>query len=162
MKLTSPAFADGEEIPARYTADGDNHSPPLVFTDVPRNAGSLALTMEDRDAPAGPFAHWIVFDLDAILSGLAHSEIAGRYRDGVNGFRELGYTGPHAQEKHRYLFTLHALDSRLSLPNGIDLRQLKQAMAGHVLATAELTGTYRCKGDLPSYPLTRTKAPLAK
>jgi Raf kinase inhibitor-like YbhB/YbcL family protein len=161
MNLSSLSFANGGSIPSRYTADGDNHSPPLFFNAVPANARSLVLTMEDDDAPHGPFAHWVMFDLEPHLSGLAQAEIAGRYRDGVNGFRELGYTGPHARDRHRYVFRLYALDTLLGLPNGTELRQLKQAMAGHLLETAELTGTYHCTAEFPSAPLSRTKAPLA-
>ena len=158
MKLTSPAFADGEAMPTRYTADDDNHSPPLVFSDIPKNTRSLALTMEDIDSG---FIHWVMFDMDPLITGLAQAEIAGRYRDGLNGFRELGYTGPHALDgEHRYRFTLYALDTRLGLTNGIELRQLKAAMAGHVLATAELATKHQCTGKLPAAPLERSHAPV--
>lgn len=163
MKLSSPAFADAQSMPSRYAADGDNHSPPLVFEEVTSEAKSLALTFEEEpNSDHSSFVHWVMFDIDPKISGLALAEIVGRYRDGVNGFRELGYTGPHDREQRAYVFRLYALDTRLGLANGVDVRQVRQAMAGHVLETSDLHCVYRCTNPLPSAPLDRIKAPVAQ
>ena len=160
MKILSPAFADGAAMPARYTADGDNHSPPLVFQDVPAAARSLVLTVETDASPADVFTHWVMFDVDPRLGGLAQAEIAGRFRDGLNSFRELGYTGPHDREQRTYVFRLYAVDTRLGLPNGSEIRKVMQAMVGHVIASDELRATYQCTAELPSAALERTKGPI--
>lgn len=154
MNLRSTAFSDGEPMPDRYTADGDNHSPPLVFEFIPPETRTLALTLEDADTG---FAHWIMFDMDPKIHGLAQAEIAGRYRDGVNGLGDLGYTGPHATEERSYVFKLYALDTRLGLANGIDLPRLRGALEGHILAEARLMTRYRCHAKVPAAPFTRAQ-----
>lgn len=139
MNLTSNAFSAGSPLPARYTADGENHSPPLTFEDIPAGAQSLALTLINLDRAA---AHWILFNIDPTVNGLAKAEIAGRYRDGTNAFGSLGYFGPKGDKEHQYAFRLYALDTRLPLPNGCDLAQLQDALESHILAEAELRTRY--------------------
>lgn len=139
MNILSNAFAAGQPMPARYTADGDNHSPPLTFADVPAKARSLVLMCLDLDAEQLPFVHWLLFNIDPKITGLAQAEIAGRYRDGANGFGELGYVGPFSPEEHVYSFRLYALDTWLDCRNGVDREALEQAMSGHILDQAELT-----------------------
>ena len=149
MRLTSPAFRDGNEIPTKYTSDGIDVSPPLAWTDLPQRTRSLALIVDDPDAPdpANPtttWAHWIVVDLPPDRRGL-HENI-GRLAHGhvgVNDWNHRAWDGPAPPiGKHRYFFKLYALDRELGLENPTKL-ELERAMAGHVLGEAALVGTYK-------------------
>jgi hypothetical protein len=161
MRITSPAFSDGGPIPAKYTVDGADISPPLLIEDVPENAASLAIIMDDPDAPGGTFTHWLIWNIrpapaGAPGAGLAVSisenvpptgtvEALGGARQGTNDFGEIGYGGPSPSpgSPHRYRFTAFALDTVLELGAGARREQLEAAMEGHVLAQAVLTGVYR-------------------
>ncbi|MDD5585087.1 MAG: YbhB/YbcL family Raf kinase inhibitor-like protein, partial [Candidatus Omnitrophica bacterium] len=114
MKITSPAFTDNGFIPKKYTGDGDDINPPLAFEDVPAQAQSLALIVDDPDAPAGTWVHWVVFDMD-IVSEIAENSIPGT--QGINDSREISYGGPYPPfgTTHRYFFKLYALDVTLGL-----------------------------------------------
>ena len=149
MNLHSEAFADGEPIPHDYTADGNGHSPPLHFSDVPRAARSLVLMMDDCDVPDGPMCHWILFNIPPAVTGLARAEMPGKYRDGANAFGRMGYSGPKSTKHHHYVFRLYALSAILDLPNGIGRWKLKREMEGRVLAEAQLMGSYMCRAPLP-------------
>ena len=143
MELTSGAFDEGIPIPERYTCDGDNASPPLLWTSVPDGARSLALIVHDPDAPSGDFLHWVGWNIDAGSPGL--DEGAHAPAEGTNGFGEQGYDGPcppSGHGPHRYLHELFALDTELDLEPGATREQLEDALDGHVLAGAELVGTY--------------------
>ena len=144
FELTSTAFAAGEPIPAKYTCDGADISPPLAWSDPPQGTQSLALIMDDPDAPVGTWDHWILFNIPADTRDLPEqaSPPSGSV-DGKNSWGRTGYGGPcPPRGTHRYFFKLYALDTPLNLPAGVDKAQLLQAMEGHILAQAELMGTY--------------------
>lgn len=153
MKLTSSAFADGELIPARYTADGENVSPPLRWTGAPGNTKSFALICDDPDAPRGTWLHWVLFDLPADCTGLPEGvptsgELPGGGRQGKNDFRRSGYGGPSPPpgKPHRYYFRLYALDGPLNLAQGCSRADVETAMQGHLVASAVLMGRYGREG----------------
>jgi Raf kinase inhibitor-like YbhB/YbcL family protein len=141
--LESSAFDHAQPIPSRYACDGEDLSPPLRWANVPDEARSLALLVDDHDAPSGVFTHWIAWGLDPAAGGLGEGEAAPG--EGRNDFGEVGYRGPcppPGHGRHRYVFRLYALDQELELHSGAGKVDLEQATAGHVLTTAELVGTY--------------------
>lgn len=143
MKIESPAFAQGEPIPTQHSRFGENKSPPLRFRDVPTQARSLVLIVDDPDAPNGLFTHWIVFNLDPTVEGLDEDWQVTNAREGNNSWNELGYGGPRPPNgEHRYFFRLHALDQKLDLPSGAARAEIDRALRGHVIAQAELMGRF--------------------
>jgi Raf kinase inhibitor-like YbhB/YbcL family protein len=141
FEITSDAFEEGGTIPSRHTCDGQNVSPPLSFAGAPPGTRSLALVVDDPDAPVGTFTHWLAWGIDPGVGGLAEGQAAPR--EGRNGFGTTGYAGPcPPQGRHRYFFHLHALDGELELEPGADRDQLEGALEGHVLETAVLMGGY--------------------
>ena len=141
--LESSAFDHAQPIPNRYTCDSEDFSPPLRWANVPDEARSLALLVDDPDAPRGVFTHWVAWGLDPRAGGLDEGEAAPG--EGRNDFGRVGYRGPcppPGHGRHRYVFRLYALDQQLKLPSGAGKVDLEQAIAGHVLTTAELVGTY--------------------
>jgi Raf kinase inhibitor-like YbhB/YbcL family protein len=141
--LKSTAFEHGEQIPRRNSCEGEDLSPPLSWSGAPEGTRSLALIVEDHDAPVGTFTHWLGWGLDPGAQGLGEGESAPI--EGRNDFGTSGYRGPcpppgHGQ--HRYFFRLYALDSELDLRPGADKPELERALAGHTLAIAELVGSY--------------------
>lgn len=150
FKLTSPAFNHGSQIPSKYTCDGENINPHLVIHGVPERAKSLALLMEDPDAPAGLWVHWVVWDISPETKEIREHTAPNGAWEGVNSGGEQGYTGPCPPPGiHRYFFRLFALDSRLKLPEESTKEELETAMVGHILATAELMGTYARTNEAP-------------
>ena len=153
MTLTSTAFANGGDIPMQYTADGENISPPLSWAGAPPQAKSLALVVEDPDAPdpAAPqrvFTHWVLYNLPAQDSGLKQdADSAGLpagTKPGANDWGETAYGGPKPPiGRHRYFFRLYALDTPLHDLHNPTKAKLEQAMRGHILDKAELMGTYQ-------------------
>jgi Raf kinase inhibitor-like YbhB/YbcL family protein len=149
MKLTSSAFAEGAMIPAKYTCDGQDISPPLVWADVPAGSAALALICDDPDAPAGTWVHWVAFNLAPGTGGLPEGVPADKTLQtggiqGANSGRRIGYGGPCPPSgTHRYFFKLYALDSLLSLSSSATARDLQAAMKGHILAEAQLMGRYK-------------------
>ncbi|KUG19889.1 hypothetical protein ASZ90_010391 [hydrocarbon metagenome] len=150
MELTSDAFGNGSLIPPRYTCDGEDVSPAISWSGVPREAVGLALTVQDPDAPGGDFTHWIVYNispgqrgLDAALPNL--HELPGGARQGTNSFGTVGYSGPcpPAGTAHRYVFSLYALDTDLRISGPIDPAALEQEIEGHIIAEGVLIGMYR-------------------
>jgi Raf kinase inhibitor-like YbhB/YbcL family protein len=144
MFLRSSAFSDGSEIPKKYTHDGQDVSPPLEWDDVPEAAKSLALIVEDPDAPAGVWSHWVVTDLPPDSKGLPEGvKDLPKGHMGINDWERAGWGGPAPPSgRHRYLFKLYALDRELGLekPTKFELdRVLGNAV---VLAEATLVGTY--------------------
>ena len=141
VELTSAAFGDGEQIPVRHTCDGDDVSPPLVWTAPPDGTVSLALCVDDPDAGRYPFTHWLAWSLGAAAGGLGEGEPAPA--EGRNDFGAPGYRGPCPPpgKPHRYLFRLYALDAELELRVADRRRSFDAALEGHVLETAELAGT---------------------
>jgi len=152
IQITSAAFADGQPIPAKYTCDGDDASPPLQWTNAPANTKSFALIADDPDAPMGTWVHWVAYDLspiaNALPEGVAKSQyIAGNAMQGLNDFHRLGYGGPCPPpgKPHRYFFKIYALDTVLNLKPGLTKKELLKVTNGHVLAEGRLIGTYQRK-----------------
>lgn len=145
LTLISPHFQEGGPIPPENTCDGEGISPELSWMHAPSGTRSFALLMDDPDAPSGLFTHWILFDIPASAENLPRGEkaigIAGR-----NDFQHVGYGGPAPPPrhgKHRYNFTLFALDAEsLNLDEGALRNEVEQAMKGHVLRESQLTGLY--------------------
>jgi Raf kinase inhibitor-like YbhB/YbcL family protein len=141
--LTSNAFGHGEEIPHRHTCEGEDVSPALSWSDPPPGTRAFALVVDDPDAPVGTFTHWLAANIDPETNGLAEGESAPV--EGRNDFGRAAWSGPcppPGHGTHRYFFRLHALDAPLALSVRSGRREFDQAVAGHVLATAELMGTY--------------------
>ncbi len=147
MKLSSSAFQAGEMIPAVYTCDSDNISPPLSWNDVPDKTASFALINDDPDAPRG-WVHWVIYNIPAASTGLEKGvKTSGVLPDGSvqgrNDFRKTGYGGPCPPGgTHRYYFRLYALDTLLEKTEGMTKTELLGKMKGHILAEAELMGRY--------------------
>ncbi|HEX4125376.1 MAG TPA: YbhB/YbcL family Raf kinase inhibitor-like protein [Tepidisphaeraceae bacterium] len=153
MVLSSPAFADGQPIPARFTADGENISPPLAWKLTPAGTRSLAMIVEDVDAPMPrPFVHWLTYNilpdetaLPEAIGPLPQVRAYGLVQ-GRNSFLRLGYIGcapPKGRRPHHYHFQLFALDCVLPLNPGKGRSSVIRSMAGHVLAKCRMVGTYQ-------------------
>jgi Raf kinase inhibitor-like YbhB/YbcL family protein len=141
--LQSSAFEHGGPIPRQHSCEGEDLSPPLSWSGVPEGTLALALVVDDPDAPAGTFTHWLGWALDADAGGLGEGEAAPV--EGRNDFGTSGYRGPcppHGHGRHRYSFRLYALNPDPALPSGAGKRELERALEGHTLAAAELIGTY--------------------
>ncbi|HEY6009692.1 MAG TPA: YbhB/YbcL family Raf kinase inhibitor-like protein [Geobacteraceae bacterium] len=150
FKLTSPAFNHGSQIPSKYTCDGDNINPHLVIHGAPSEARSLALLVEDPDAPAGPRVHWVVWDIAPDTKEIREHTAPFGAGEGINSVRKSGYSGPCPPSgTHRYFFRLFALDTKLKLLAGSGREQLETAMTGHIVATTELMGTYARTNEAP-------------
>jgi Raf kinase inhibitor-like YbhB/YbcL family protein len=151
MNLSSPVFQPGEAIPDRYSRRGGNVSPPLVWSDVPENAKSLALVVDDPDAPSGTFVHWLVYRIPpnttSLKEGMAtREELPDGLRQGANDFGGLGYGGPQPPSgTHRYRFHLYALDRNPDVPPGAQRKEIESAIRGHVVEETELVGRYGAK-----------------
>jgi Raf kinase inhibitor-like YbhB/YbcL family protein len=143
LKVTSPAFGEGETIPVIYTCDGSDLSPQLDWTSMPQGTQSLALIVDDPDAPIGTWVHWVLFDLSPDLVSLPEGA-SGTGTQGTNSFKKLTYGGPCPPKgsPHRYYFKLYALDTLLNLEEGASKAELEKAMQGHILAQGQLMGKY--------------------
>ncbi|MGB6063232.1 MAG: YbhB/YbcL family Raf kinase inhibitor-like protein [Desulfomonilaceae bacterium] len=147
--VTSSAFGDGTMIPKTYTCQGRNISPPLSWGAVPEQTQSIALILEDPDAPMGTFVHWVLFNLPADTKGLPENVPAGKTlangaKQGAGTSKKVGYMGPCPPSgTHRYFFKVYALDSKLGLESGSSKERLLKAMHGHILAEGQLMGTYK-------------------
>ncbi|NDK55804.1 YbhB/YbcL family Raf kinase inhibitor-like protein [Pontibacter sp. BT213] len=140
MLLKSPSFEAGDTIPTRYTCDGENVNPALELNDIPPDTRSLALIMDDPDAPAGTWTHWLVWDI-APGTNIAEKSEAGTM--GINDFGTTNYQGPCPPIGiHRYFFRVYALDTTLELPTGSTREELLKAMEYHVIGSGELMGLY--------------------
>ena len=145
MKITSPAFAEGANIPVKFTCDGSDTSPPLKIDGAPAEAKTLVLIIDDPDAPSGLFTHWLVWNIDPKTQSLAEANSAGGV-EGKNDFGKTGYGGPCPPSgTHRYYFRIFALDEQLSLKPGARRKEIDAAMKGHVIAQGELMGRYARK-----------------
>src|ERR687897_3371110 len=141
--LQSSAFEHAGPIPRRHSCEAEDLSPPLSWSGAPEGTRSLALVVDDPDAPAGTFAHWLGWALDPGATGLGEGEgapVEGRNDFGTNGYR--GPCPPPGNGRHRYSFRLYALDSEIEVGAGAVKAELDQAIEGHVLTTADLVGTY--------------------
>lgn len=143
IQLTSRAFDGGGDIPRKYTCDGENISPPLSWSGVPQETQSLALVVNDPDAPRGDWVHWVLVDLPADLDSLLEGEHATGV-EGINDFGNRGYSGPCPPKgsTHRYFFKLYALDTELNLDPGMTRREAEEAMQGHILGQGQFMGRY--------------------
>jgi Raf kinase inhibitor-like YbhB/YbcL family protein len=153
MQLTSTAFTAGGDIPGRYTCEGQDIAPPLAWQEVPDGTRSLALIVDDPDAPdpAHPqrtWVHWVLYDIPPAAAGLPEGgkPLPAGTREGTNDWGRTGYGGPCPPVgRHRYFFKLYALDQMLSDQSAPKKAALEKAMQGHVLAQVELIGTYQKK-----------------
>lgn len=149
MELRSPVFDAGGSIPKKYTCDGPDLSPPLMWNTVPDRTQSLALICDDPDAPMGVWVHWVIFNLPADARELPESVppqkmLTNGAKQGLNDFRKIGYGGPCPPSgEHRYFFKLFALDAKLALEAGAKKADLLKAMEGHILSESKLMGKYR-------------------
>ena len=150
MTITSSAFQSGQAIPAKYTCEGEDVSPPLDWRDLPADAKSLSLICDDPDAPVGTWVHWVVYDLPLTTGGLTEKVSTSQVlpngaKQGRNDFKRVGYGGPCPPpgKPHRYYFKLYALDTDLGLKPGATKQDLLRAMEGHILAEAQVMGTYQ-------------------
>jgi Raf kinase inhibitor-like YbhB/YbcL family protein len=143
LTLTSDAFANGQSIPAKYTCKGKNISPALAWTEPPAGTQSLALIMDDPDAPGGTWVHWVLFNIPVGTRTLPEDLHVSDISVGKNSWGDMRYGGPCPPGgTHRYFFKLYALDSNLSLSPGATKDQVLKAMDGHTLAQGELVGTF--------------------
>lgn len=149
MELTSPAFSEGGTIPRKYTCDGEDLSPPLVWRNVPQGTKSIALICDDPDAPMGTWVHWVIYDIPPTASELpegvpAVEALPDGSKQGINDFRRIGYGGPCPPpgRPHRYFFRIYALDTVLGLEPGATKDALLRSMEGHILAQGQLMGRY--------------------
>jgi Raf kinase inhibitor-like YbhB/YbcL family protein len=149
FQISSTVFFGSQLIPKRFTCDGADVSPPLSWKEAPPGAKSFALIMDDPDAPAGTWVHWVLYNLPAdskeLPEGVAKQEqLADGALQGRNDFRKIGYGGPCPPpgKPHRYYFKLYALDSKLDLKAGATKADVERAMKAHVLGEAELIGRF--------------------
>ena len=144
LTIASPAFPHNGTIPSKHTCDGTDVNPPLSFGNIPERTRSLALIVDDPDAPRGTWVHWIVWNIGPETMSVAENSVPRDARQGTNDFRKQAYGGPCPPSgTHRYFFKLYALDTSLSLKAGAAKPQLEEAMKGHVLEMSELIGLYR-------------------
>jgi len=135
-------------IPARYTCDGKDISPPLNWSEVPEGTQSFALICDDPDAPIGTWVHWVVYNIPDNVTAFPenvppHKSVMGNILQGMTDFRRIGYGGPcPPRGTHRYYFKIYALDTMLNLPAGATKRELLRAMEGHILVEGQLMGRY--------------------
>jgi Raf kinase inhibitor-like YbhB/YbcL family protein len=146
LSIASPAFSHNGMIPSKYTCDGADVNPPLSIGNIPEKSWSLALVVDDPDAPVGTWVHWVVWNIGPGTKVIPENSVPKGALQGTNDFRKQSYGGPCPPSgTHRYFFKLYALDASLSLKSGATKAQLEEAIKGHVLAQAELIGLYRRK-----------------
>lgn len=144
MHITSTAFQDNELIPAKHSYKGGNISPPLTFSEVPLETKSLVLLVEDLGAPNGTFTHWILYNMSHATLQIPEGELPLETEQATNDYGEIGYGGPMPPSgAHRYVFRLLALDTLIEGLRPTDKRPaLDEAIDGHVIDMAQLTGTF--------------------
>lgn len=145
MRITSPAFEHMGKIPSKYTCDGEDINPPLKFDNVPNEAKSLALIVDDPDAPVGLWVHWTLWNIKPDITEIRENSVPQGAQQGLTDFEKSCYGGPCPPDReHRYFFKLYALDCVL---NSLDIdsakKDLEKAMRGHIIAQAGLIGLYK-------------------
>lgn len=150
MELKSSAFLNNQDIPSKYTCDGADVSPPLIWNNPPNGAKAFALISDDPDAPVGTWVHWVIYDLPGDAKELpegvpTQGSLPNGAKQGVNDFKKVGYGGPCPPRgpAHRYFFKLYALDRPTNLKPRATKQQLLDAMKGHILGEAQLIGKYQ-------------------
>ncbi len=147
MKISSNAFANGGKIPNKYSKYGENRIPPIHIEAVPGGARSLAMIVDDPDAPKGTFNHWILFNMDPKVTDIKENTVPVMATQGRNDFGTVEYDGPQPPVgEHRYFFKAYALDTVLPLPRGAKREELDREMKGHVLEDATLMGKFSRPG----------------
>jgi Raf kinase inhibitor-like YbhB/YbcL family protein len=143
MKLTSPAFEHNQKIPVLYTCDGGNIHPPLEISGVPSGAKSLALIVDDPDAPGGTFTHWVIWNIHPDTAVIEEGAVPEKSQEGTNSAGQIGFFPPCPPSgQHRYFFTLYALDAKLGLDGKATKTDVEKAIAGHVMAQSLFVGVY--------------------
>jgi len=142
MKISSPAFGPNESIPSKYTCDGENVNPPLQFQDIPDGTKSLVLIVDDPEAAAGIWVHWLVWNISPEISQIEENSVPANAIQGTTSFERADYGGPCPPEEHSYFFKLYALDVELDLESAKEKKDLEAAMNGHILEKTELIGLY--------------------
>jgi len=143
LTLTSSAFSHNENIPKQYTCDGENINPPLTISAIPMNAKSLALIVDDPDAPAGTWFHWLIWNITPETKEIPEGSVPDRAMEGTTSFGKPGYGGPCPPAgTHRYFFKLYALDTVIGLDNKATVTELEREMQGHSVAQTQLVGRY--------------------
>ena len=143
MKITSRAFKHNDSIPAKYTCDGENINPPLQISEVPLATKSLALIIDDPDAPKGTWVHWTIWNIDPKTAEILENSVPAGAMQGLTSWENNGYGGPCPPSgTHRYFFKLYALDMKLELKADTKVQDLEEAMEWHQLASAEFIGLY--------------------
>jgi Raf kinase inhibitor-like YbhB/YbcL family protein len=146
LKISSAAFKHNEMIPSKYACDGADLSPPIEITGVPDKTKSLALIVDDPDAPRGTWVHWVVWNIDPETKEIAEGMAPKGAQQGMNDSRQSGYNGPCPPSgTHRYFFKLYALDTLLDLGKRATKSELEKTMKGHILAHSEIIGLYSRK-----------------
>lgn len=144
MKITSPEFKNNEAIPQKFTCEGKDINPAFFIEGIPAGTKTLALIMDDPDAPMGTWVHWVVYNI-APVPRIEEDSVPGKQC--LNNFRRESYGGPCPPSgMHRYFFKIYALDTELNLAKGATKGALEQAMQGHILDKAELIGLYKKEG----------------
>ena len=143
LKVTSSAFSDGGKIPKKYTCDDSNVNPPLRIENLPNAVKSLALIVDDPDAPGGTWTHWLLWNIDPKATEIGEHSVPQNAVQGTSDFGDARYGGPCPRSgAHRYYFRAYALDATLSLPSSATKSAVEKAMAGHIIAQGSLMGTY--------------------
>ncbi|MEW6116632.1 MAG: YbhB/YbcL family Raf kinase inhibitor-like protein [Nitrospirota bacterium] len=146
LKLSSPVFKDNSPIPSKYTCDGNDVNPPLVIENVPSNAKSLVLIVDDPDAPMGTWVHWVVWNIEPKTKEIKEHSLPKGAIQGINDFKKHDYGGPCPPSgTHRYFFKLYALDATLNLPSSARKADVEKAMKGHIISQGQLVGLYSKK-----------------
>jgi Raf kinase inhibitor-like YbhB/YbcL family protein len=139
--VRSSAFEPNRPIPKKYSCDGQDINPPLSIEGIPKEAKTLALIMDDPDAPSGTFDHWVVYNIPASTSQIGENSVPGT--EGLNSARQAGYMGPCPPSgTHRYFFKVYALDTELKLGANSKKKDVEKAVQNHILAKGELVGLY--------------------
>ena len=146
LMISSTSFGNKGNIPERHTCDGKDLNPPLSIGQVPAGAKSLALIVDDPDAPMGTWVHWVLWNIDPNISAIKEDSVPKGAIQGLNDFRKHSYGGPCPPSgTHRYFFKIYALDAMLSLSPNSGKAELEKAMKGHILSRAEIIGLYKRK-----------------
>jgi Raf kinase inhibitor-like YbhB/YbcL family protein len=144
--ISSPVFENNGGIPAKYTCDGEDINPALLIQGVPANSKSLALIVDDPDAPRGMWVHWVVWNIDPKTTEIRENSVPKDAVQGINDFRRQNFGGPCPPSgTHRYYFKLYALDTVLNLGTSSEKTDLEKAMKGHIISQAQIMGTYKRK-----------------